>query len=333
MRSSMRERTVLAGVDGTVDGETAALFAADLATAFNVPLELLHACHASPALCPLLPTESTPAVRVAVAAAAYNPYGSALHEQLMEAAGRRALEHAAALVKARHPRLTVEQRVVSSSPAKALVSASSRAAAIVLMRHRKHTSIGMLIGSTTDAVTAHADAPVVVIPPGYDADVPLEQVVLGFEGIPSEADAVHFAFEAADRLALGLLLVHAVREVDPAYEGIPQLVHEALAKSQADKRAIAESIAAWAEQFPDVVVATHYSNLPSVAAVLDECRPGRLVVIGSGSKGILLDPYIRTSAHTVISQAAGPIVIVRHNESRVHLTDHGSAPEPAKAGR
>lgn len=300
---------VVAGVDGTPDGERAALHAASMAAAMGHPLLLLHAYRRSAALSPLLPI-GPPAGRAGVAAVAYAPYASTYNEELMRAAGDGALTRAEALVRERHPDLVIRRRLVRGSPASALVAASKAAVAVVVTRVSGRAVEHLLAGSTTWALTAHATAPVVAVPADWALGTAVDTVVVGIEGVPEERAALRFAFDAAASADAGLVVVHACRKVEEAHADVPAVVTETQALSDEDERVIAESLAGWAEEYPQVRVTPVFTSRGAVSAILGHADAATLVVVGARAGGGLARLQLGSTARAVIAHAPCPVAVV-----------------------
>jgi len=75
---------------------------------------------------------------------------------------RRSLEAALERVRARHPDLRIDPRVVSGHPAPVLVEASKGADLLVVGSRGHGEFVGMLIGSVSEYCTTNAHCPVLV---------------------------------------------------------------------------------------------------------------------------------------------------------------------------
>jgi nucleotide-binding universal stress UspA family protein len=79
-----------------------------------------------------------------------------------EAEVRHQVEPAADVVRAEHPGIAVEVRVLEGHPAPVLVEASKGADLLVVGSRGHGEFVGMLIGSVSEYCAAHAHCPVVV---------------------------------------------------------------------------------------------------------------------------------------------------------------------------
>jgi nucleotide-binding universal stress UspA family protein len=139
---------IVVGLDGSPGSLTALHWAADEARAHGATLRVLAAWHPSA-------VSSLPAWGVA------EPVETALAE-LLE--GLRETLAAEGVVAG--DGLAVESVVVEGHPAGALIEAATTADLVVVGRRGHGGFSGMLLGSVSQHVAAHAACPVVVVPPG-----------------------------------------------------------------------------------------------------------------------------------------------------------------------
>jgi nucleotide-binding universal stress UspA family protein len=324
---------VVAGVDGTTNGDQAASFAADLAQQLGRPLLLVHAYRHSPAISPLLPIAEPRASRLAVTAVAYAPYASNFNLEIMREAGTRALNDAEDRVRETHPDLKVMRKLVAGAATKALVKESRHAVAVVLVRGRESAVEHFIAGSTTSAVASHASSPVLIVPANWQGNFPPHTIAVGIEGTASEAEALRFAFDAAGRAKNDLIVLHAGRSVAPAHAKIAELVDEVAEINEAEKRVIAESLAGWAEEYPQVKVRTVFSDRRPVDALLHERSADTLLVVGARGGGGLKHLALGSTAHAVLRHAPCPVAVVRSTSvARRNALHHRHMTEPVFAG-
>ncbi|MGN9812916.1 universal stress protein [Micromonospora sp. BQ11] len=139
---------VLVGVDGSESADLAVAYAADEAARRDTTLVLAHV--RDPDSDGSAPDDDGPGARVD---------GDAL------------LDAAAAAVRASHPDLVVEERVLrSASPDQALVEASGNVALVVVGSRGRGGFTGLLMGSVSQTLVQHAHCPVLVARPhGHEA--------------------------------------------------------------------------------------------------------------------------------------------------------------------
>ncbi|WP_051450243.1 universal stress protein [Actinospica robiniae] len=179
---------VVAGVDASENSAGAAAWAALAAMSRGVPLMLVHALELPSAL-PLAPP------------------GYAEHRR---AEGQRLLEAAAARVQEHFIGVDIEMELSDLSAARTLSALSTEAALLVTGTRGRGGFAGMLLGSVSRSLAAHAHCPLVVVR-GEVPEPVFDGVVLGIG--PDRSDQpFRFAFAAASRYRATL---HAVRAWSP----------------------------------------------------------------------------------------------------------------------
>ena len=138
---------IVVGVDGSANSKAALAWAYDEATHHDASLTVVTAWHAPPL--PMTP-----------------PYGS-MPDQGYESQPKRnaleVLEGLVAALEAREPAVDVRTSIEEGSPAKVLIERSAESDLLVV-GHRGHGGFaGMLLGSVSQHLVAHAHCPVVVV--------------------------------------------------------------------------------------------------------------------------------------------------------------------------
>lgn len=187
------DQAVVVGCDGSRSSDEALVCAVDEAQRRGAPLRLVHS----------------------VGAMTYGPSefgGSQVAASDVRAAGERVLDRARSLVQERAPDLAVSTAVhTEQSATAALTEEGARAALVVVGSHGRGGFAGLVLGSTSASVAAHARCPVVVVR-GADGAAPgpsAGRVVVGVDGSPVSDDALRFAVEAAVERGSGLTAVLA----------------------------------------------------------------------------------------------------------------------------
>jgi nucleotide-binding universal stress UspA family protein len=265
-------RRIVAGVDGSETAWHAALWAAREAQTRKLPLTLVHALH--------LPNSAT---------AALEPSG---YPDDRRRAGGEFVEAMAARVRERHPELEIEPELAPGSPTDRLVELSAPDVCVVTGTRGRGGFTGMLLGSVSRALAAHARGPLVVVrgPEPEEANGP---VVLGVGLDPAE-QAVEFAFAAAQTYGTGLRAVRAwwptaadlglgVPGSMPLGLGVPSTMY--LPELQiTDEQAQTEAeraIERVRSRFPDVPAEVAAIEGNAVPVVCEAAAGARLVVIGA----------------------------------------------------
>ncbi|MER7333828.1 MULTISPECIES: universal stress protein [unclassified Micromonospora] len=285
---------VVVGVDGSAAALDAVRVAAREAAQRQRPLRVVHAFIWPLTNAPLDPVPGAPA-------------GAGLRNQ----AERYVAEAVAEAGKAA-PEVAVGGAVVDGAATPVLLDESRQAALVVLGHRGLGGFAGLLIGSVTVQVSARAQCPVLVVRGEPRADGP---VVVGVDGSANSAEAVAFAFEEASHRGAPLLAVHAWLYPSPVGPGdILPLVYDLDALGAEEERALAESVAGFAERYPDVPVRHRLVRGSPARVLVEESRTAQLVVVGAHGRGALGGLLLGSVSHAVLHHAHSPLAIVRHRK-------------------
>lgn len=202
--------------------------------------------------------------------------------------------------------LDVHTEVAYSRVAPTLIDASKDARMIVA----GSTGLGaigrLLLGSVSTSLTHHAHGPVAIVHTGQDFahDAP---VVVGIDGSPASETATALAFDEASRRRVQLVALHAWSDVGV----FPILGMDWREYEQQGHEILAERLAGWQEQYPDVPVQRRVVCDQPARWLLQAAEGAQLVVVGSrgrgGFAGLLLG-----SVGSAVAQSAGiPVIVVR----------------------
>jgi nucleotide-binding universal stress UspA family protein len=290
---------VVVGVDGSHDGLRAVEYAAHEAVARGQRLLLVHAYDLAPAATPALPWYGMDARR---------RFG--VHA--IEAAHRRALAVA--------PGQAVDQALVRTTPTRAIVNASRCASMVVLGRHHRHGALPLFSGSISVAVAAKAKVPVLTIPDDWTPDGSQAAIVVGTDGSDAAHDALRFAFEAAQARRAPLVVVRVWETPLDWHEQIEALDDAVLDWREQAERELAEALAGWAADYPDVAVSRQVERGRWAAVVLVGVAAGAgLLVVGARGSGGIRGLDIGGTARSALAHAVCPVVVVHRDDMRSGL--------------
>lgn len=225
---------------------------------------------------------------------------------------RQALER----VKERAPQLAVTTEDGGPSAAVALIEAS-RTAQCVVVGTRGHRPVqGALLGSTSLQVSTHAHCPVVVVRELHPRPDVHPRVVVGVDGSEVSRDAIGYAFAQASERGIGLTIVHAwtAQYIEGATTG--QSGEDAWQRVVEEEYAVtSESLAGWAERYPDVDVRTHVVRQHPVDALVSESRTAELLVVGSRGRGGFRGLLLGSVGQGVLPRAHCPVAVVRPKDA------------------
>ncbi|SCL34002.1 Nucleotide-binding universal stress protein, UspA family [Micromonospora nigra] len=282
---------VVVGVDGSAVALDAVRAAARTAAARHRPLRVVHAF-----IWPLMGVPLDPAPGA--------PADGGLRNQ-----AEKALEEAVAEAGKVAPEVPVTGAVVDGAPVSVLLDEARDAALMVLGNRGLGGFAGLLIGSVTVQVSARAQCPVLVVRGESRADGP---VVVGVDGSELSTEAIGFAFEEASRRGTALVAVHGWLYPTPVGPGdILPLVYDLDAYGAEEERVLAESLAGWAERYPDVTVHQRLVRGSAARILVEESRSAQLVVVGAHGRGALGGLLLGSVSHAVLHHAHCPLAIVR----------------------
>jgi len=195
--------------------------------------------------------------------------------------------------------------VVDRPPALALIEASAHAAAVVVGARGHGKLSGVLLGSVSQHVTRHAACPVVVTRQPHHPDA--DRVVVGIDGSTGCRQALEFAFDHASRNALSLTAIHAWRHRAGYRVPGPGIA----AEIEWAERLLSESLAGFADTYPDVKVVPEAIPVPPQRALADASQTASLVVVGSRGLGAFSELLLGSVSQSVLHHAQCPVAVVR----------------------
>ncbi len=293
------ERAVVVGVDWSDAGRAAVELAAASAWDRHLPLHLVHVLEP-----PLYPVRSV--------------LGRIDDLELMlRKAGQRLLDEAVEVLALAYPALPVRTELRHGSVVEHLVTASRTAERMVLGSRGAGVFSELLVGSTTLQVVSLAACPVVVVPVPPTSDLPRHGVVVGVDGSPLSQDALAFAFEAAAVLDEPLAALHAW--TDPTrlapFAQLP-LVYDPALVAHEERLVLAESMAGFTAEYPDVKVESLVVHDHPVHALIAAAALARLLVVGSRGRGAVGALLLGSVSHGVLHHATGPVAVVQAGRHR-----------------
>jgi nucleotide-binding universal stress UspA family protein len=239
--------------------------------------------------------------------------GAVVPLEALQEAHRRGLDSVAEDVRLRHPGLTVTTALVHEPPAATLVPESEQARQIVIGTRGLGGWSGLLLGSTSVQVAAHARCPVVVVP----ADVrprAREQstIVVGVDGSKVSEDAIGFAFTQAEQTAAKVLAVHAWHSPAAPYQGsLDTMLFDPVEVEERSQVLVAESIAGAVQDHPDVEFEVRLIGGQPARALLIAAESADLLVVGSRGRGGFAGLMLGSVSQGVLHHAHCPVAIVR----------------------
>ncbi len=225
--------------------------------------------------------------------------------QDVERETRRMLEGVAARVHKDHPDLEVLPDVVLMDARHALLEAAEHASVMAVGSRGRGRIASLLLGSVSAAVSRHAACPVVVLRPG--AQEHTGGIVVGVDGRPSSRPVLEFAFQEATHRGKPLTVLHThVDQISMAY-GLH--VNADVAEVDEAFRTLAEAVAGFAEEFPDVEVTRTVRGQEVDRALLTADEDASMLVVGRRHLGTL-HASVHSGIATAVLEHAGTAVAV-----------------------
>ncbi len=200
---------------------------------------------------------------------------------------------------------------------RAIVSEADEAdAALIIVGHRGHSRVSMMLGSTANYVLHHTERPVIVV--RGERDTPPRRVVVGVDD--HDIDPAHGDENEsvrALRWAYGLVGVEQIRVVHSWF--LPALAVGMFATVAAEL----ETMDAGAETIVDRVMATAGSPPEGVTvvgeavrgtpgfALIEASRDADLVVVGSRGRGGFTGLLLGSTSTEVASHSHAPVAVIR----------------------
>ena len=274
-------RPIVLGVDDTVESSGAVDWAAEEALSRKVPLVIVH---------------SWAWQRVAPWASEFDHMVISDFKRSGHAIVERARKQAA-----NHGVLTVRTEVTEGPPADVLTELGADATMIVLGSRHRHSLDRVMLGSVSNALVARATCPVVVLgaPAGLAAERP--SVVAGVAGTDQDEAVLAFAFDEAHRRG---------RPLKPVLCWHSPFGDETLPPPKQAQLYLAESLAGWRDEFPDVEVHPSVVRAHPADALVRAAASQELLVVGRRAQRVRLGHLMGSVSLAVLHHATCPVAVV-----------------------
>jgi len=283
---------IVVGIDGSEAAAKAAHWAANEATLRKIGLTLTGAI-----LPPVASAGFGPGLPVSLDAL----------EQIRQGVQQQLTEVAQSL---RAP--DVQTHIEIGSPSGVLLEASETALMIVIGSRGLGGFRGLLLGSVSTQVAAHADCPVIVV--RDEISNPQPKVVLGIDGSAPAQDAADFAFATASLHGWSIQVIHAWDV--PSYDllVVPNApVPVPMSDTIDDQTRLAfELLAGLRADYPDVQVEIEVMREGAAKALLKAGADASLIVVGTRGHGQVMSALLGSVSNAVLHKARVPVAIVPH---------------------
>jgi len=218
------------------------------------------------------------------------------------------LRDAVTAAAATHPELTVHGEVLDG-PATPVLRERSADASLMVLGSRGHGGFtGLLTGSTTVAVCAHAHCPVVVVRPPQPASAAgAAPIVVGVDGSECSLLALEFAIERAANRPAPVRVLRA--PVPPIGRRAPD--RDPAEITRAEQARLDELLAGWRQRWPAVELTAEVVAGTPAEALVAASRTARLAVVGSRGLGGFRGLLLGSVSQQLMQHGECPVAVVR----------------------
>jgi len=202
----------------------------------------------------------------------------------------------------------VHAEVEYSHVVPALIDASKQAR-MVVAGSRGMGAVGrLLMGSVSAGLVHYAHCPVAVIR-AEEASAANQNapVLLGIDGSPASEAATAWAFDEASRQGVPLVALHVWSDVGV----FPILGTDWRKYKSQGEEILAERLAGWQEEYPDVRVRRRLECEQPARWLLEESDHAQLLVVGSHGRGGFAGMTLGSVSAAVAQSAKVPVIVVR----------------------
>jgi len=232
-------------------------------------------------------------------------------EEQLEAERRLAEAESLVAQVAQGHTVEVEKAVSQDAPARELIERSKSARMVVVGANRRGLIERALLGSVSAAVVTHAHSPVAVVRglPHVDVNDISGPVVVGVDGSKHSEHAVAMAFEEASMRGAELVAVHVWSDVD-LHAPFPSDFEWSQVQER-ERATLAESLAGYSGEFPDVPVRTVVVMDEPVRSLRDQAEHAQLLVVGSRGRGGFTGLLLGSTSRALLHHVTCPMLVVR----------------------
>ncbi|OSC24426.1 universal stress protein [Mycobacterium vulneris] len=290
--SETKNRGILVCVDGSAASDAAVAWAAREAVMHDLPITLVHA--------------APPVVVGWPVGQLYADIPEWQREGAQHIIDQARKTVTANLGGVKPPEMRTE--IIYSSVLPTLITASRDASMIVVGSQGLGALGRLLLGSVTAGLLHHAHCPVAVIHSDAGATPAADAPVLvGTDGSPASEPAIAVAFDEASRRGVGLVALHAWSDVGV----FPILGMDWRDNEVQGHEILAERLAGWHEQYPNVRVKRVVVCDKPARWLLEQAEHAQLVVVGSHGRGGFAGMLLGSVGRHVAQAATVPVIVTR----------------------
>ncbi|WP_073813289.1 universal stress protein [Streptomyces sp. CB02261] len=231
-------------------------------------------------------------------------YDALAHQSALRIRAESAIASAEDLVRELHGGLRIATERVNGVPAAVLRDMAPHAAVVVVGSRRLGRAAEVFSESSVVVpLTARAACPVVVVRVPEQNAVHPPTLVVGVDGSESSQAAIAFAVEEASlreaRLRAVWVWPHPVLAHDGRDEGLAER-----------RRLLAESVAGWAERYPDVAISQEVLRGHPVEQLALASQESLALIVGRRGRGGYSGMRLGSTVHGLLHRAMCPVITV-----------------------
>jgi len=220
------------------------------------------------------------------------------------------LAAAVAEARAAAPDVDITSQAIRGKPAATLIDTAALSDLLVLGSRGHGGFVNLLLGSISQQVATHANAPVAVI--RGDNDHTGGPVVVGVDGSESTAHTLEIAFQEAAARGATLTAIKAY-ELPVVWSGYgigPQTFDVAEIEA-AEHKFLDDAVAPWRDKYPSVHVETLVARGTAAETLIGVSKTAELVVVGTRGHGGFAGLLLGSVGQQLLHYAHSPVLIVR----------------------
>jgi nucleotide-binding universal stress UspA family protein len=208
------------------------------------------------------------------------------------------------------PTMHLDRLVEVDSPGFLLPRLAEQAELTVLGQDHPALSGHMPLGHTANTVATMSRRPIVAVPRGWSpVSDDRRPIAVAIDGLHSSSSTLGFAFAEGSLRQVAILVVHSAP------------LSEMESGEQDTRLNLAEILAGWRGDNPDVDVQTLLLTGPPRDVVVSVAAEAQLLVVGTPYRGREWARWIRSVARAVLERASCPVAIIPQQYPRLATAD------------
>lgn len=242
-----------------------------------------------------------------------------LYDELESEAGDK-IENARKIVTDFSADVEVSYLVKEGAPIDTLLDLSETAEMIVMGSRGLGGLSGLVMGSVSSAVVAHAECPVVVVRKDNDVTVDNKYgpVVVGVDGSEISRQALKIAFREAEARGALLRTVHSWTDtqIHTTYVGLVDAQNQMDRMIVERQNMMEDELKELIKEYPSVQVEEIVERERPVQSLTEASKDAQLLIVGSHGRGGFKGMLLGSTSRTLLQYAPCPMMVVRPKDKK-----------------